>query len=103
MDELRFDGRVAIVTGGGRGIRRAHALPLAARGARVVVDHLGAQLEGSGGQTHGWFGAEHTPEELLARWDAVAEDDAPIVLSDLDTWSAYRRELVDPPRAEAGA
>lgn len=72
--KIRFDDRVVIVTGAGRGLGRSHALAFAARGARVVVNDLGVSTLGEGGSASP---AQQVVNEILAAGgEAVANYDS---------------------------
>ena len=77
------EGRVVVVTGSGRGIGREHALSLAKHGALVVVNDLGAGVDGSGGDTSPAQQVVNEIEAMSGR--AVANGD------DISTWAGAER------------
>jgi len=92
MEEMRFDGRVAVISGAGRGLGRSHALLLASKGAKVVVNDLGAAIRGDA--TDSSVAQEVVDEiraaggEAIANGDSVAtpEGGRGIVRAALDEW-----------------
>src|SRR5277367_3331526 len=83
MSNSMLQDRVAIITGGGRGIGREHALLFAAEGAKVVVNDLGGAVDGSGDDR---TPAEQVVDEIKAMGaEAVANDD------DIADWEGGRR------------
>src|SRR5260370_14396610 len=77
------EGRTAVITGAGRGIGRAHALALARHGARVVVNDLGAEVDGNGASSSV---AQQVVDEIRAAGGgAVAHSD------DCADWGGARR------------
>lgn len=72
---IRFDGRVAIVTGAGNGLGKAHALGLASRGAKVVVNDFGGARDGSGGSLSP---AEAVVEEIRQAGGVAMADGADV-------------------------
>lgn len=74
MADIGYDGKVAIITGAGGGLGRCHALELARRGARIVINDLGGSVAGDGGDKGP---AQHVVDEIVALGgEAVANTDS---------------------------
>lgn len=89
-DELRYDGQVALITGAGRGLGREHALLLASRGCKIIVNDPGIAFDGSGSASQQI--ADEVVEEIrlqggqaVASYDSV-EDGAALVNNGLEAF-----------------
>ena len=90
MDKIDFTGRVAIVTGAGGGLGRLHALALAARGAKVVVNDLGGAVDGSGGSASA---AQKVVDEIKAKGGEAIANGASV--TDFDAVQAMVQQAID--------
>jgi NAD(P)-dependent dehydrogenase (short-subunit alcohol dehydrogenase family) len=79
MTDLRFDGKVAIITGAGGGLGRSHALELARRGASILVNDLGGALDGSGSSVSA---AQLVVDEITAFGGSAAPNHDSVATSD---------------------
>nr|WP_315475870.1 SDR family NAD(P)-dependent oxidoreductase [uncultured Undibacterium sp.] len=87
---LDFSGRVAIVTGAGGGLGREHALALAKRGAKVVVNDLGGARDGSGGSA---TAAQAVVDEIIAAGGEAIANSASV--TDFDAVQAMVQATID--------
>ncbi len=81
-----LDGKVAIVTGAGRGIGREEALLLASEGAKVIVNDVGASVAGEGGDKH--------PAEEVVELIKKSGSDGAVNASDVSSWQGAK-DLID--------
>ena len=88
--EIEFKGRVAIVTGAGGGLGRQHALALAKRGAKVLVNDLGGAVDGSGGSVSA---AQAVVDEIRAAGGEALANGASV--TDFEAVQAMVQQAVD--------
>ena len=82
-DEIRFDDRVAVITGAGGGLGRAHALLLASLGTKVVVNDLGGSMDGEG--------SESTPAQKVVDEIKAAGGEATPNFDSVSDWDSAQK------------
>ncbi|HSW35427.1 MAG TPA: SDR family oxidoreductase [Candidatus Limnocylindrales bacterium] len=83
MENVRFDGKVAVITGAGGGLGKAYALLLAARGVKVVVNDLGGTFDGSG--------SDATPAQLVVNEIKAAGGEAVANYDSVADWESAQK------------